>query len=441
MSERVHEIFQAADRNLKCNTAYPVFKEGFRKFESDADVLSGVSGLSYYIHIPFCRHLCKFCEYTRFQAGDRKQEDRYLGLLEAQIRAFLKTHSVSRVYGLDIGGGTPSALDDGNFEQVLKLAEYLLHGDPSIGIPRPVQADGFENSIEISFSTVSKKKIQLIGEYGIRRVSAGIQSLSRGLLEKQGRAFSTVRDIEAAMRALHEASVAKINLDLMYGMPEQTDDMIDGTLDVIEQLRPEQVTVYEMRYNRMKTIPKEVTRDLLYRQYRIFFGRLTGMGYRGVFGRNTFTRCEDQGVSSYLWYRMNQGIPYKGFGISAQSMGMEGIAYGSLKNTELTAIPDMASIGAASNYLLPGDEMAAKYVSIGMYSGRFRLDVLSRFLGSDARKWFAEELAYLLRHGYIRITGDEASVTEKGFRYYGAVTALFWSKDQQARLLLHDQTR
>ena len=125
MSERVHEIFQAAHRNLKCNTAYPVFKEGFRKYESDIDVMAGVSDLSYYIHIPFCRHLCKFCEYTRFQAGNRKQEDRYLELLEAQIRAFVATHPVSRVYGLDIGGGTPSALDDGNFELVMEYADPI----------------------------------------------------------------------------------------------------------------------------------------------------------------------------------------------------------------------------------------------------------------------------------------------------------------------------
>ena len=293
MSERVHEIFQAAHRNLKCNTAYPVFKEGFRKYESDIDVMAGVSDLSYYIHIPFCRHLCKFCEYTRFQAGNRKQEDRYLELLEAQIRAFVATHPVSRVYGLDIGGGTPSALDDGNFEKVLKLAEYLLQGDLSAGIPRPVEASGFENSIEISFTTISEKKIRLISEYGFRRVSAGIQSMSRRLLEDQGRIFSVVQEIEAAMKALHEAGVAKINLDLMYGMPEQTDDMIDRTLDVIEQLGPEQVTVYEMRYNRMKVIPKEVNRDLLYRQYRIFYDRLTGMGYRGELGQNTFSRCGD----------------------------------------------------------------------------------------------------------------------------------------------------
>ena len=100
----------------------------------------------------------------------------------------------------------------------------------------------------------------------------------------------------------------------------------------------------------------------------------------------------------------------------------------------------MASIATSSNYRLPGDEMAAKYVSIGMYNGRFRLDVLSRFLRSSAWEWFAEELAYLLRSEYIRIIDDEVSVTEKGFRYYGAITALFWSKDQQERLLLWDQT-
>ncbi|MDO4189660.1 MAG: hypothetical protein Q4D29_11810, partial [Lachnospiraceae bacterium] len=149
------------------------------------------------------------------------------------------------------------------------------------------------------------------------------------------------------------------------------------------------------RYNRAKNKPDSITRELQFKQYSIFYNRLVAMGYRGYFGKNTFTRCNDNGVSSYLWYRMDQGIPYKGFGISAQSMGNRGISYGSLKNIDTERLPEIASIGATANYCLPESEMAAKYVSIAMYNGRFRLDSLSKILGEDAEKAFSDELLYL----------------------------------------------
>ena len=435
MRGKTDEIFRAADRNINCNTAYPIFKNSFKSFEADCDVMEGVTELSYYIHIPFCRQLCRFCEYTRFQAGNKAQEDRYLELLEAQIRDFAQKHEIRKVYGLDIGGGTPSALDDEDFEKILKLSNALLEGDPSMGIKAPIKADEFEKSIEISFSTISDAKIRLIGQYGFKRVSTGIQSMSREVLEKQGREYSEIREMEGIMKTLYAAGVEKINLDLMYAMPDQSDDAILGTLDAIEMLKPEQVTIYEMRYNRMKTRPDYIDRELQYRQYGLLYQGLTRMGYEGRFGRNTFTRCGDHGVSSYIRYRMEQGIPYKGFGISAQSMGRIGISYGSLKNTDLCAIPEMDAIETSSNYRLPKDEMAAKYVSIAMYGGSFRLDALGRILGEDAKEYFNEELEYLLQNDYVTVEGDCVAVTEKGFRYYGAIAALFWSDAQKAELL------
>ena len=433
MRERIEEIFRAADRNPRCNTAYPVFSGEYRRYQSAGDIMEGVTELGYYLHIPFCRHLCGFCEYTRFQAGNKAAEDRYIELLEKQIREFTETHPVRKIYGLDIGGGTPTALDEENLEKVLLLSDSLINGGAGESLPE--KAEGFEKSIEISFTTINAAKAEVIGRHGFKRVSAGIQSMNRTLLEEHGRHFNGVQEIRAHMRALYDAGVRKINLDLMYGLPGMTDDMIDGTLEMIRTLAPEQVTVYEMRYNRMKQIPEEITRELLYHQYSLFYERITEMGYHGRFGKNTFTRGEDHGVSSYLWYRMDRGAPYKGFGISAQSMSRKGLSYGSLKNTDLCEIPEMDSIGNSSNYFLPAEEMAAKYVAVAMYNGSFRLDILTEILGRDSREVFAEELRFLLDQGIITVCGEEVMITREGFLHYGAAVALFWSKAQQEKLI------
>ncbi len=423
-------IFTSADNNLKCNTAYPVYKDPYKKYQSDIDIMSGIEDLSFYIHVPFCKSLCRFCEYTRFLAGSRDVENHYMDLLEEQIYKYIGSHPINRIFGLDIGGGTPTALSEDNFQRLLSISDVLETGHE--------KADNFEKSIEFSFSSVSEKKLQMIYDHGFRRISGGIQSMSRSLMTENNREYSGVKQMRDICSAAHAIGIEKINLDFMYGMEHQTDDMLEGAAAAVEMLRPDQVTLYEMRFNRMRSVSPAVTRDLQFRQYSYLYKALTGLGYNCRFGKNTFSLGSDPGVSSYLYYRMDQGIPYKGFGISAQSMSPKGLSYGSLKNTACIKMPDIQEIREESNYLLLENEIAAKYVSIAMYSAAFRLDVLEQLLGIDPEKYYSEGLSFLRKKRLIDRDGSRITLTPEGFRYYGAAAALFWS-DEQKSYLLQDQ--
>ena len=90
--EEIEKIFALAYQNLLCNTSYPFNKAQYEQFLTSEDILSAVDKLSFYIHIPFCRQLCSFCEYTRFPAGDIAAEECYMDLLNAQIQSFLDSH-------------------------------------------------------------------------------------------------------------------------------------------------------------------------------------------------------------------------------------------------------------------------------------------------------------------------------------------------------------
>ena len=132
---------------------------------------------------------------------------------------------------------------------------------------------------------------------------------------------------------------------------------------------------------------------------------------------------------------MKYCLPYKGFGISAQSMTRNGISYGSLKNSKANRMPPLDMLTEEYNYLLPASEIAAKYVSVALYGGCFRLDVLDEILGEDSAAYFQTQLSFLLQRDLIRIEEKEVVLTEKGFRLYGAIAALFWSTEQQQYLL------
>ncbi len=426
---RLEKIFSAADADIRANTAYPVFPEGFRPYVGEGNLFEGVTELCFYIHIPFCRQLCRFCEYTRFLSGDDKAQTLYLDLLEGQIQGFMEQNPEAKALaGFDIGGGTPTALTDGQFARLLGTQLRLERQC------RPSSA--YEKSIEISFSTINEAKLAMIQEAGFYRISAGLQSISRKLMYDSQRIYTQVEDIIRICEQARTTGIRRFNLDLMYGLPGQDADSLRATLQAISMIAPEQVTLYETRFNSNGLAHAAITRDLQYTQYRLLYEGLVELGYStAFFGRNTFSRDGSAGVSSYLKERMERCTPYKGFGIAAQSMSLRGLSYGVLKGTGLRHMPPLEQLGESVTYLLPREETAAKYICIAMYNGSFLLSTLERILGESPLHYYQDAFDYIFSHGLMQREGDLVHVTEIGYRFYGAISALFWSPTQQNLLI------
>ena len=298
----------------------------------------------------------------------------------------------------------------------------------------PLSSD-FEPSIEFSFSSIDEEKIEIIAKYGIERASTGIQVFDAGLMNRFGRKNSSIKQMSNVLSQMKEVGIKKINIDLMYGFEGQNEGMLEKSVNVIEELRPNQVTLYEMRYNTNGSKHSHINRDILFEQYSYLFQKLKALGFKGRFGQNTFSKFDDFGVSSYLRSRMLNCIPYKGFGVSAQSMSLSGISYNILKSFSSSLLPQIEEIKEEDIYLLPAEEVVAKYICISLYSGRFNLNVVSKILGNGAARIYDSELDFLIENGLADINNGVCCLTEKGFRYYGAVASLFWS-DKHKELYL-----
>lgn len=413
-------LFETAKKDIMCNTSYPLKPQYFQIYRTDIDIMRATDSLSFYFHIPFCRQLCKFCEYTRFLCSDEATEKAYVHSLTDQVERYLEHHPVRVLYGLDIGGGTPTALRPAPFRMLIAYVSRLLHTLPL--------DEAFESSMEFSFSTIDDEKAAIIAESGIHRMSTGIQIYDKEILEQNQREMHSIMQMKNVMLRLRSAGIRKINLDIMYGFNAQTKLTIQNTQRVIEALAPEQVTLYEMRYNRNFLPHEQITRKTLFDQYEALYHGLISLGYQARFGMNTFSIYPDKGVSSYLRQRMLKAKPYKGFGIAAQSMSMEGISYNILKSCQETYLPAYDSLTEEDVYLLPKEEIAAKYVSVSLYHGEFSLAVLSEILGIDAGIYYQKEIQFLKAHHLIFDSGQGiCRLTRTGFLYYGAVAALFWS--------------
>ena len=122
----IERLFRLASEDVCCNTSYPISPDYFSAYQVRGyDIMMGVGALAFYVHVPFCRSLCRFCEYTRVRSGDPRQESRYVDLLARQVEQWTAAHAYSRAWGLDVGGGTPTALNAPDFSRVMKLTASL----------------------------------------------------------------------------------------------------------------------------------------------------------------------------------------------------------------------------------------------------------------------------------------------------------------------------
>ena len=417
----IAELFQSRKNDPRWNTSYPLNPsdwvayrvQGSLSFENDRR-------MSFYVHIPFCKQLCSFCEYTRMLCPDENVQRDYLLAIDNDIEQFKQRYNDIALLGFDIGGGTPTSLSENNFSLLMQIYRNAILG--------LCVDDRYEPSIEGTFNTLSELKLKEMATNGFQRLSLGVQSSCSSVLHHHQRRNASEAMMSSWLTKAWDKGIKKVNLDFMYGLKGQNESTIRQDLGLISRLKPQQVTLYELRTN-MISAKETFTKELLYSQYAQYYEGLIAMGYNARFGQNTFSvDAKDEGVSSYLRERMLNGAAYKGFGLSAQSMSSVGLSY----NIGKVAHANVALLSASSypeeyTYSLPKKEMAAKYMAISAYNGSFSLD---RLLSYGIKKESLNEiLDFCFSQGLLLYENDKKHVivTPKGFVHYGALFSLFFS--------------
>ena len=413
--------FNILKKNDKLNTSYPIKKQDWDKYSSTGEIVFNDKYVSLYIHIPFCETLCKFCEYIKFVKKDSNQEKEYVEAVIKDIEEFYEKYPNKILCGLDIGGGTPTALSEENFEHLLSSVKQIVDKYQKI--------DNFLPSIEATFSTISEKKVKDIVKYGFKRVSFGLQTFDKRVLKKYNRNNGDIESILKTIRMCRRQGVEIINIDLMYGLEFINRSAIKATMNVIKQIAPEHLTFYEFRTN-ILGIKENYTKQQLYKQYKALYKASQRCGYKGRFGQNTFSRLNDRGLSSYLENRMLKFINYYGVGISAQSKGDNGLSYNYGKNHE--KYPDCFENGRikkGDTYLLPEQELLSKFIAVSGYYGAINLNVCSQIIKQDFGQKYQNEIEFLKHKKYINIQDGNMIITKKGFEYYGAILGMFYKEE------------
>ncbi len=186
--------------------------------------------LGIYIHIPFCKQKCYYCDFISYSDKCSEISD-YIDCLIKEVEQFdFSNYKVTSIY---IGGGTPSYVDSKYIKQILaKLHEK-------------VKFEKVEITIEVNPGTVTRKKLQDYEEAGINRISIGLQSTEDRLLRQIGR-IHTYQEFLETYHLAKEIGFKNINVDLMLGLPNQTIQDLKESLNKIIQLDPNHISVYSL---------------------------------------------------------------------------------------------------------------------------------------------------------------------------------------------------
>src|SRR5580658_8258166 len=184
-----------------------------------------------YVHVPFCAQKCAYCAFYS-EASSGELINRYVSALVRELEMVADDLKPKTIF---FGGGTPSLLNLRQWETVLRAMEKL----------NLLGAEEF--TIESNPATVSADKCRLLRDFGVNRVSMGVQSLDEHLLDRLGRIHS--RDmVFKSFDILRHAGFDNVNLDLMFAIPTQTMDIWRGTLNEVIAMQSEHLSSYEVIY-------------------------------------------------------------------------------------------------------------------------------------------------------------------------------------------------
>jgi oxygen-independent coproporphyrinogen-3 oxidase len=176
-----------------------------------------VKNTSAYIHIPFCEHICYYCDFNKvFLEG--QPVDEYIQLLLKEIELTLQVHPTDQSETIYIGGGTPTSLSATQLDVLLTGIHHLLPTNTTK-----------EFTVEANPGDLTEEKLQVMKQHGVNRLSMGVQTFNNRLLKKIGRKH-TAEDVYETIRVLEKNQFDNVSIDLIYALPGQTLEDFRDTL-------------------------------------------------------------------------------------------------------------------------------------------------------------------------------------------------------------------
>jgi oxygen-independent coproporphyrinogen-3 oxidase len=360
-----------------------------------------------YIHIPFCRSHCSYCDFATGMYNEATAE-RYVLSLVNEIESWREVEPPQTVDTIYFGGGTPSLLSPAQLEMLLQAVHAQFKVSPSS-----------EVTIEINPGSATSEVLAAFRALGINRASFGAQTFDDHELARLGRSH-TADDTRRTFRYLRDAGFDNISFDLIAGLPGQTMAGWRRNLDEAFSLRPEHLSFYLLEVHQGTPLANHIKSglqpqpddDLAAAMYEVMLDRAVEAGYEHYEISNLCLPGYESKHNTKYW----TSEPYYGFGCSAHSYDGQSRRWANERNIDqyVNLIESERSPRVEDRQLNAAELRAeAAFLGLrmmrGLNAGRYK----ERF-GIDIYQKHAADLVRLVEAGLIELNGELIKLTKTG---------------------------
>lgn len=369
--------------------------------------------MSLYIHIPFCKQKCLYCDFPSY-AGKESLINEYIRALNEEI---LRKCSKYKIASIFVGGGTPSYLNEINLESLLKTMNLLDF------------KDNFEFTIECNPGTLNEEKLVLMKNYNVNRISMGLQTTNDNLLKEIGRIHS-FEEFKKNYNQARKAGFENINVDLMFGLPNQHMKDWKASLKDVMSLEPDHISAYSLiieegtcfynLYNNDKlNIPNEEEERSMYLFTK---GFLEDYGYN-QYEISNYAKVNKECFHNKVYWKCNE---YLGLGVSASSFVDEK----RFKNIDdikiyIEKINNNEDVTEEIHVNNINDDMEEfMFMGLRMIEG-INLKTFKKRFGKDVFDIYDEVIKNNIKKGLLVVDSEKLYLSEKGIELSNYVMSDF----------------
>ena len=359
---------------------------------------------SLYLHVPFCRSVCAYCDFTHVVYRS-ETADRWLDALCEEFRMRQFNPALKTVY---IGGGTPTCLDHRQLERLLGMLD-------------PYVSEVQEYTVEINPETLDEKKAEILKAHGVSRASIGFQSHDAELLRLMGRRHSA-EDVSACMSLLRRHGIDNISLDLMYSLPGQTMESLQEAVRTALRFEPDHLSLYSLTIEEntvfgrkgYRPLDEETEADM----YEWICGFLPEQGF-AQYEISNFAKAGRQSQHNLAYWHYDDF-----YGVSCGASGKEnGVRYDITKNLkEYLSEPGRRETAVE---LSTRDQMMETLMMGLRLTEGIRLDTFAERFGITFSEAYGDAEQSLLARGLIECRDGSLRCTPRGFEILNTVLVEF----------------
>lgn len=384
--------------------------------------------MSLYIHLPFCEHLCTFCACNKRITVNHKVEDPYIQTVLKEWKMYLRELGEKPILReIHLGGGTPTFFSPYNLQILIRtiLEDVIVPND-------------HEFSIEVHPNFTTEKHLEVLAELGFNRISLGVQDFDPNVqyIINRPQSFEVTKEvIDWAIKHKYKS----INIDLIYGLPKQTIESVDFTIEKVNELNPDRIAFYSYAHVPWKSkgqrryededVPKAIDKWKMYEHGR----KMLEKNKFSSIGMDHFAKQDDKLFTAYhqgklhrnfMGYTTTNNKLILGLGTSSISDSWNGFAQNAKVVEDYEKLIHEGKFPLENGHLLSEEDAIIRQTILDLMC-RDKAQIPTAIYSSEILDKMLQEFSVFEQDGLIKIENNEVKIQSSGQTFIRNISSVF----------------